>query len=85
MLKLIATVSGFRWPKYKTVPLTRGDGTQGFTREPDGYETAEITVSVDPDALVKTIGSRALRSKKHTTKLQSGAVVLRAINIRKEG
>lgn len=45
-----------------------------------GTETADIEVWVDVEALVKAIGFKALKTQTGATKLQEGAVILKAVN-----
>lgn len=62
----------------KCVPVTP-PGT-GWMTVPDGYEEADIEIHVDVDKLVKALGLRAMESKSGRSALQSGAVVVKAVN-----
>lgn len=48
-----------------------------------GTAVADVEVWVDVDLLVRLLGSKAMGNKKGRSSLQSGAIVLRALNVRK--
>jgi len=85
MLKLIATIP-WRVAARKRVPVAGKDDlyARGFTTEPDGFQLADIEIWVDPNALAQVLSWKAIRSKKHVSKLQGGAVIVKALNVRKE-
>lgn len=58
----------------------RPDGLGGRTV---GTAVADVEVWVDVDLLVRLLGSKAMGNKKGRSSLQSGAIVLRALNVRK--
>lgn len=49
-----------------------------------GQATADFIIEIDIGALVKAIGGKAVRSKAKVTKMQNGAVIVRAVNVRME-
>ena len=79
--------------RWKRVPLTNNNISnpadapyqgRGFSSERDGYTVADCYITIDVQAVLNAIGSKALRNKKHITQLQGGAIVVEAVNIRKE-
>jgi hypothetical protein len=65
----------------KRVPLEgETDARRGFTTVPDGVLECDFEVEVDVERLVRAIGRRAAFSSKGISKLQGGAVVVRALS-----
>ena len=85
MTQLHAKVPDAKIEARKRVPLAgETDFRRGFSTVPDGYIVGDLHVIVDVPKLVAAIGARALRSKSKVTKLQAGAVIVKALNVRHE-
>lgn len=79
-MKQLVTVVTVRREMYKPAPSN--DVTTRWER--DGFLVCDtFEVVVDPVKLVRAIGDDALRTKTLTSKLQSGAVVVKAIGARR--
>lgn len=64
----------------KRVDLTREDGSvKGFTTVPNGVREVDLVIEVHEEELIRAIGRRAAFSKRGTTKLQAGAIVVRVV------
>lgn len=79
----VATVRGIRREVRKRVPPQNGG--RGFTTVADGYEIADIEVHLDASALASLLGPKAMGSKSRKSKLQTGAITIKAVNVRREG
>jgi hypothetical protein len=58
--------------------------TRWEINKPNAVTVADCYITVDVDAVLRAIGYKALHNKKHITQLQGGAVIVEAVNIRKE-
>ena len=65
----------------KRVPAQVGTG---FSTEPDGFEVAEIRVTVDMKELTRIYGVAAMGNKSGKSRYMGGCVVLEVISRRKE-
>lgn len=75
---LQATSSGWRWPVVRLVENPNGSRTARVV----GAQLVDFVVHVDVEKLIQMIGRRAISSKKRISKLQVGAVVVVATNVR---
>ena len=55
----------------------------GFTTEPDGFDVAEIHVTVDLAQIARFYGRAAMRNKSRRSKYMSGSVIIEAKSIRR--
>lgn len=58
----------------KRAPLTNGG--IGFTTVPDGKETGAVSLLVDVDKILSTLGKRALENKTNRASALHGAIVV---------
>jgi len=69
-----------------TIKLYRRERTQdghGTISVPNGTLTGEILLEIDRAKLILLMGPRALRSKAKRSTLAGGAIVAKAVNLRK--
>jgi len=69
-----------------TVPVSRWEELEdgrGGRSVPDGTITADLVLEVDEDALLKLLGRRAIRNGTKRAALAGGAIVCRAVNVRR--
>lgn len=71
-----------------TLALTRREtvkdqltGSHGYRWLDDGTISGEIVLEIDTAKLLKLMGPRALRSKKHLSILADGTIKARAVNL----
>ena len=70
-----------------TIGLYRREPTEtgiGWRSVKDGTLTGAIVIQVDEKKLAELMGPRALRSKSKKSTLASGAIVARAVNLRRD-
>lgn len=57
----------------------------GFCSVPDGIEIADVTLSIDMDALCQVIGYRAMKNKTGKAKYFGGLIVAKVANRQRKG
>lgn len=67
--------------KRQRIELAGGGVT--LTSVPNGHTLADVELWVDVTALAKSHGIRAIGSKGKKCRLAGGAIILRAVNVRK--
>lgn len=57
---------------------------KGFTTEPDGFESAEIKVTVDMAELARIYGVGAMQNKSGRSRYMGGCVVIEVVSRQRE-
>jgi hypothetical protein len=58
-------------------------GLSTWSKVPDGYLDADVTVEVDLEGLARELGPKAIRSKGNRAREAGGLVLVRAHNLRR--
>lgn len=78
------TFYGFRRQLRKRGIVELSNGEKSVRHVPDGYETADVEVTVDLGIIARQLATRAMGSKKGVSKYMHGAVVVRVINRKRD-
>jgi hypothetical protein len=72
---------GVRRPMRKKVPVAgASDRVFGHTSVPDGFEEANIEITVNLDEILRMYGQAAMGTKSGRSKLLKGAVIVRVLD-----
>lgn len=78
-------LKGLKRPLSKMVPIDPSGqaGVSGYTSRPDGFQIADIEVTVDLETIAREWGLRAMKNKSGMAKALHGDVVVRVSNRRR--
>lgn len=79
MTKQSYILKGLRRDIGKRVDTT-SNGGRGFTTVPDGHEIADVELTVDPDALARRLGVKAMKNTRGFSTIAWGLIKVRVTN-----